>query len=75
MGDAGVMDYQMFAARWEAESNLPDEKQVLHKHVKDFDKHQIVIKTREEGDEPKVQGAGGKDIVSSTAMHAANNMA
>jgi len=74
MGDGGQMDYSMFAARWEAEDQLPDEQQVLHKHVEDFDHDGLVIKTYKEGDHPRVQSASaGKSALDTTAQRGAAN--
>ena len=71
MGDGGQMDYDMFAARWEAEDQIQDpKKKVLHNLIKDFDDSGVVIKVH--GDQPKVKGAGGPDVLDKTAMAATN---
>lgn len=74
MGDSGVMSYDMFAARWEAEDQLPDPKQkVLHNLVKNFDKNGVVIKVGQA--QPAVQNQqGGPDLLDTTAKRAADKM-
>jgi hypothetical protein len=74
MGDSGVMSYDMFAARWEAEDQLPDPKQkVLHNLVKNFDKNGVVVKIGQE--QPPVKNASaGPSMLDTTAQRAADNM-
>ena len=73
MGDSGVMSYDMFAARWEAEDQLSDPKQkVLHNLIKNFDKNGVIVKVGQE--QPPVKGTGGPDMLDTTAKRAANAM-
>ena len=71
MGDGGNMDYDMFAARWDAEDNEQDpKKKILHNLVSNFDKNQLIIKVH--GDQPQVKGAeAGKSVLDTTAERAA----
>ena len=73
MGDGGNMDYDMFAARWEAEDHIQDPtKKILHNLIHDFDKNGVVIKVH--GEQPKVQGAkAGKSTLDTTAERGAAN--
>jgi CTP:molybdopterin cytidylyltransferase MocA len=70
MGDGGNMNYDMFAARWEAEDQIQDPKaKVLHNLVHDFDDKRIIIKVH--GDKPKVQNATGKTALDTSAERGA----
>jgi len=72
MGDGGNMNYDMFAARWEAEDNEQDPKaKVLHNLVHDFDKNRVIIKVH--GDQPKVDNKNAKSVLDTTAEHGADN--
>jgi len=73
MGDGGQIDYDMFAARWEAEDQIQDpKKKVLHNLIKDFDDNGVVIKVH--GEQPKVQNASaGKSTLDTTAERGAQN--
>jgi CTP:molybdopterin cytidylyltransferase MocA len=73
MGDGGNMDYDMFAARWEAEDQIQDPKaKILHNLVSNFDENQVIIKVH--GDQPKVQNqTAGKSVLDTTAERGAQN--
>jgi len=56
--DQGIpVDYQAFVKRWKDEEGLPEEQQVLHKLVHDFDDTRLVVKT---GEEPGASQNGGE---------------
>jgi hypothetical protein len=72
MGDGGNMNYDMFAARWEAEDQIQDpKKKILHNLIHDFDENGVVIKVH--GEKPKVQGQSGKSTLDATAERGAAN--
>jgi len=72
MGDGGQMDYDMFAARWEDEDNIPDEtKKTLHNLIHDFDENGVVIKVH--GEQPQVKGQSGKSALDTSAERGSAN--
>lgn len=42
-----AVDYDRFAAQWDAEEQQPPEKQILHRLIQSFDGSGIVLKTQE----------------------------
>jgi hypothetical protein len=73
---APSIDYNSFAARYDAEDALPPEQQILHNLVDRFDEHGLVIKTANMAPQAGVQGApeqAAKGEISQMARHAMKN--